>query len=156
MKRSCNCPDTEPDQKKFDIVSEGEHLFQVVEVFDHDYDLNRFGLDENTVLVKCEVVEGNDVNRSLLNRLSLDTNWKGFFATRLFLKAIGEPYKGQFDIDTESWVGRRFYAVVVHNQVESGKVYANIESYNYDREVRQFDANLTGSNMSETCIAWDD
>jgi hypothetical protein len=85
-------------------------------------------LDENTVCVKLEVAIGDELGRTMLQRCSLDPTWKGFFATRMFLKAIGEPYKGDIDIDTDRWIGRQAYVNVVHN----GQ-YANVADYNFEK-----------------------
>lgn len=136
VKRHVNAPDTEPDQKTFEIPSQKEHLFQVVDIFDNTGD-NKFGLDDDTVIAKLEVVGGDEEGRTMLNRISLDPNYKGFFATRLFLKSIGLPHKGAIDIDTDIWCGMQFYAKVVHNE-SKGKVYANIAEYNFDKQVEQF------------------
>jgi len=128
VKRNYDFPDSEPDQKIFKLPSPGEHLFQVVDFIEQD--------DSDIVLVKCEIVGGKEEGRSLLHRLSLDQEWKGFFATRIFLKAIGELYKGkEIEIDTDRWIGRQFYATVIYN----GK-YANIDDFNFDKPVEQFKA----------------
>lgn len=130
VKRTVNMGDNEPDQKTFDLPSEGEHLFQVVDVFTQDDEIGqKLNLDENTVSAKCEVSIGDETGRTLLQRCSLDEKWKGFFATRLFLKAIGEVHKGAgIEIDTDRWIGRQFYAVVKYN----GK-FANIAEYNFEK-----------------------
>lgn len=132
----------EPEQKTFKIPSEGEHLFQVVDLFTIDDATGvKMSLDENTVCAKCEVCGGEEEGRSILIRASLDITWKGFFATRLFLKALGEPYKGdKVDIDTDNWIGRQFYATIIHN----GQ-YANIESYSEDK-----------NPIKPEEVAWDD
>lgn len=126
MKRILKCPETEPDQKTFELPSEGEHLFQVTDVLDN--------IDSNPDVfhVKCEVVGGDEEGRTILNRLNLDVNFKGFFAVRLFLKAISLPHKGEIEIDTDDFIGRQFYADIVHN----GQ-YANIKTYNFDKLVDQ-------------------
>jgi len=160
VKRTVNAGDGEPEQGSFEKPSEGEHLFQVVDVFDQSYDGNKFDLDSNTVIAKCEVVGGDEEGRSLLNRCSLDDTWKGFFATRLFLKAIGEPYKGQgLTIDTDAWVGRQFYATVVHNE-SKGKTYANIKEYNFEKMVDNSGAPTKSEEQNADVlngeIAWDD
>lgn len=143
----------EPDDKKFDLPSEKEHLFQVVEVFDNGNNPFEKGLDLDTVCAKCEVVGGDEEGRALLQRSTLDETHKGFFATRLLLKAIGEPYKGNgLEIDTDRWVGRQFYATVVHN----GK-YANISEYNYDKVIEQYKAPVGAGKTGEvTDIAWEE
>lgn len=137
VKRSYNLPADEPDSKDFKMPSVKEHLFQITDVFTNQDETGRkFNLDDNTVIAKCEVVGGEEEGRTLLQRCSLDQEWKGFFATRLFLKAIGEQYKGDLDIDTDRWIGRQFYATVVHNE-SKGKTYANIDMFNFDNLVEQ-------------------
>src|SRR3990167_6093303 len=124
VKRTASTNENEPEQKIFDLPSEKEHLFQVVDILMIDP-------NPDFVHVKSEVVGGEEEGRTILNRLGLDCKWKGFFATRLFLKAIGEPYKGnEFIIDTDQWPVRQYYATIVHN----GK-YANIEKYNFKKLV---------------------
>jgi len=126
MKRTCDMGNDEPDKIKYEIPSAKEHCFQVVDVFEDDK-------NQDIVFAKLEVVGGSEEGRSILHRLSLDIGFKGFFATRLFLKAIGEEYKGnKVDIDTDNWIGRMFYATIVHN----GK-YANIDEYNFDKLIVQ-------------------
>lgn len=153
MKRTVKGSDQEPEQKAFEMPSELEHLFQVVDVFDINYEGNKFNLDQNTVIAKLEVCGGDEEGRTMLNRISLDDQWKGFFATRLFLKAIGEEYKGEMiTIDTDSWIGKQFYALVRHNPSKDGtKVFANIAEYNYEKPVEQF--TQPGAPLTE---GWDD
>jgi hypothetical protein len=127
MKKSMNQPDTEPEQKRFELPSEGEHQFQVVDILP---DAN----NPDIVMVKLEVADGEELGRSILHRVNLDENWKGFFLTRLFLKAIGEPYKGAFDADSDMWIGKQFYETIVHNKSEkNGKTYANIDEFIFDK-----------------------
>ena len=124
----------EPEESKFYLPSEKEHLFQVTDIITCEDELGaKLKLDMDTVSVKLEIVGGEEAGRTLLQRCSLDENWKGFFATRLFLKAIGEPYKGSgLELDTDRWAGRQLYATVIHN----GK-YANISEYNFDKKIEQ-------------------
>lgn len=157
VKRSYSLDKDEPDAKDFKIPSVKEHLFQVVDVFTKDSEYGgKLNLDDDTVAVQCEVVGGEEEGRNLLNRCNLDPQWKGFFATRLFLKAIGEEYKGDISIDTDRWIGRQFYATVVHNEGKNKKVYANIDQYNFDNVVEQV---ILPSSDNKTAkaeeIAWD-
>lgn len=131
-KRTVNCGDKEPDQKSFDKISEGEKLFNVVEVFDITNSPGKLTVDNDTVYAKCVVDIGDEEGRSLLHRLNLNDSAKGFFATRLFLKAIGEPYHGQIEIDTDKWIGRQFYGVVIHNGD-----FVNIKEFNFDKMINQ-------------------
>lgn len=157
MKRKLNMPDTDPEQTSFEMPSEKEHLLQVVDIFTQDYDGNKFNLDENTIIAKLEVVGGDEEGRSLLNRLSLDDSWKGFFATRLFLKAIGLECRGEVELETDDFVGRQFYATVVHNE-SKGKTYANIAEFNFDKMVDNSAAPSSndGVNVNPEDIAWDE
>ena len=153
MKRSYNVPDQEPEVKKFDIPSEKEHLFQVVDVIDYKSPIGqKLSLDENSISIKCEVVGGDEEGRTLLIRATLDENNGGFFATRLFLKAIGEPYKGNITIDTDIFIGTQFYARVKHNGD-----YANIKEYNFDKKITQPIKNLNPGGITDPKdIAWEE
>lgn len=123
----------EPEQQAFEKPSEREHLFQVTDIYTTDDNPFEKGLPQDIVSVKCEVVGGDEEGRTILQRLNLDENGKGFWATRIFLKAIGEPYKGNgLEIDTDKWAGRQFYATIVHN----GQ-YANIGEFNFDKKIEQ-------------------
>lgn len=152
VKRTASSNENEPEQSSFELPSEKEHLLQVVDVFDMDYEGNKFNLDPDTVIAKLEVSGGDEEGRTLLQRMSINDQWKGFFATRLFLKAIGEPYKDTFQIDTENWIGRQFYAVIKHAEYR-GKMYANINEYNYDKRIEQFKPAPATVNKDE--IQWD-
>jgi hypothetical protein len=131
VKRRGSAPDTEP-QNSFQKPSEGWHEFQVVDVIE---DKN----NDDVVAVKLEVKGGKEEGRTLLNRCCLDFEAKGFGFTRLFLKAIGEPCRGDIEIDTDMWIGRELKALVVHNEgtdrqtgEPNGKFYANIVEYQFD------------------------
>ena len=130
VKRTVTTSNDEPEQRRFELPSEGEHLFSVVDVWT---DKN----DDNIVITKLEVAEGEELGRSLLHRVNLDSEWKGFFLTRFFLKAIGEDYKGEIEVDSDMWVGRLFYASVIHNTGNNGKTYANIDTFNFDKVPEQ-------------------
>lgn len=145
MKRQIKTSSEEPEQKKFEIPSEGEHQFQVVDKWISD-------TDDNIILVKLEVSDGEEAGRSILHRVNLDSEWKGFFLTRLFLKAIGEPYKDEFTTDDDNWIGRMFYATIIHNEGRNGKIYANIDSFNFDKVV-DVDKKIKIDNNE---IAWDE
>ncbi len=126
MKKQVKCPDDEPKQNVFLMPSIGEHSFQVM-------DVNQDKVNADLVLVKLEVCSAFEKGRSILHRISLDDSWRGFFTTRLFLKAINEPHKGDVSIDTDNWIGRSFVASVKHvENKEKTKTYANIDTFNFD------------------------
>lgn len=123
--RHAQAPQEEPEQ--FERPSESEHLLQVTDV---NPAMNPDGPSDHIYSVKLEVVGGEDEGKTLLHRVNIDDSEKAFYYCRMFLKALQEPYKGEFDIDPDNWVGKQFYATVKHN----GK-YANIEEYNFDNKV---------------------
>lgn len=123
----------EPEESNFKLPSEREHLMVIT-------DVNPLvvpdGTDDNIQIVNLEIVGGDEEGLTLLNRYNLDQNDKAFYYTRLFLKAIGEPYKGEFDIDPNRWLSKQFYATIKHTE-SKGKTYANIGEYNFDKKIEQ-------------------
>lgn len=142
----------EPENAKFDLPSEKEHCLQVTDIFTCEDEMGqKLKLDMDTVSVKLEVVGGEEAGRTLLQRLTLDENNKGFFATRLFLKVLGFDYKGTgLIIDTDMWVGCSLYATVVHN----GK-YANIEQYNFEKKI-EHPVKEVKQTINPEDISWND
>ena len=126
VKRNMNCSEEEPKNNIYELPSVGVHSFRVVDVQENK--------DDDTLLrVKLDVCNGAEYGRSILHRVNLDDQWKGFFFTRLFLKAIGEPYKGSFSVDTDMWIGKVFSASVKHTPSKDGtKTYANIDKFEFD------------------------
>lgn len=135
VKRTYHQDDSEPEASNFKIPSEKEHLFQITDVGPLTTPSD---VDENIQIVKLEIVGGDEAGLTLLNRVNLDPDWKGFYFSRLFLKAIGEDYKGEFEVETDRWIGRQFYATVKHSKSKDGtKTYANIDQYNFDKKIEQ-------------------
>lgn len=153
VKRTVSAGDDEPTQVSFQMPSEKEHQFQVVDIFDNFYERNKFNLDPSTVIAKLEVVDGEESGRTLLNRCNLDASKKDSFNfTRKILKALGEEYKGEIVINTDNWVGKRLYATVVHNKSKDGtKTYPNIAEYNFEKKAEQVESKPTGEN-----VQWDE
>lgn len=151
VKRTANSDQNEPEQKKFDMPSEREHLLQIIDIFTNNDEMGKkLNLDDDTVSLKCEVVGGEEEGRTLLQRLTLSDQNKGFWATRLFLKATGQEYKGQITMDTDLWCGLQFYANVVHN-----KGFANIKEYNFDKKIEQPLKNINpGGVINPEDIVW--
>ena len=144
MKRNVTAPENEPEESNFQLPSEKEHLLQVVDVWPDDK-------NSDVVIAKIEVVDGDENGRSLLHRVNMNDQDKGFYYTRLFLKAIAEKYKGAFEINDENFIGKQFYATVVHN----GK-YANIKEYNFDKMVEQVANDTDRTKPVDEEISWDE
>jgi hypothetical protein len=155
MKRPFNVDDKEPEESNFKLPSEKEHLLQVADVNSLK---NPDGTtDDNIQIVNLEVVGGDEAGRTLQSRVNLDQNWKGFHFTRLFLKAIGEEYKGTFEVETDRWCGRQFYATVKHSPSKDGKkTYANIDQYNFDKKIEQVYKPAVQKVSDPSQIAWEE
>src|ERR1700741_3888237 len=144
MKRNYSTDDTEPTESNFKIPSEKEHCLTVTDV---NPLVTPSGEDDNIQIVKLEVVGGDEEGLTMLNRINLDQSQKSFYFARLFLKAIGEPYKGDFYVETDRWIGRTFYARVQHTE-SKGKTYANIAEYNFDKPIEQYKSPVGQSGYS--------
>lgn len=149
VKVNVNAPDSEPEQRKFELPSEAEHLFQIVDATEDKQ-------NSSIITVKLEVAEGEELGRSILHRVNLDSEWKGFFLTRLFLKAIGEQYKGAIEINSDMWIGKCFYASIIHNTGKNGKTYANIDEFNFEKVVEQQPTQQKDAEQTEAEKAWDE
>lgn len=152
MKRSYNTDESEPTESNFKLPSVKEHLFQVT-------DVNPMALpsghDDNIQIVKLEIIGGDEEGVTMINRVNLNPEEKSFYFSRLFLKAIGEAYKGIFDVETDRWIGRQFYATVKHTE-SKGKTYANIDQYNFDKKIEQIFKVKNPDNVNDpTEIKWE-
>lgn len=150
MTRKVNAPDTEPEQQNFLLPSENiEHLLQVVDYWPDD-------INPDIIIARIEVVGGPEEGRSILHRVDTNDQSKGFYYTRMFLKALGESYKGAFVIEETNWPGKQFFARIVHNKSKDGsKTYANISEYNFDKLVAQVKQPSATAPAVED-VAWDE
>ena len=152
MKRHYSTEEKEPESD-FKLPTEGEYLFQVTDV---NPLVEPSGENENIQIAQIEIVGGEFEGTTILNRCNLKQSEKAFYFTRLFLKAIGEGYKGEFDIDPDNWVGKQFYATIKHTKSKDGtKTYANINEYNFDKNVEnQYKPPVSENKTGD--IAWGD
>lgn len=145
--RHVRSDENEPTESNFPLPKECEHLFQVIDGWE---DKN----DSDVHVAKLEIIGGEDKGKSILHRLNTNDQLKSFYYTRLFLKSISEPYKGEFDINTDNFIGKQFYATIKIN----GK-YANIDQYNFDKKVDNSGVSRASSQQSSLLdpkdIQWD-
>lgn len=150
VKRTVTAIEEPGEGKSYELPSEREHLFQIVDVYDSHNNPFEKGIPEDYVAVVSEVVGGEEEGRNLLTRIPLLPKEKGFFATQLLLKVIGLSYKGEtLVIDTEEWIGKQYYATVKHN-----KGFASIDRYNFDKMVEN--KSISVEKKGQETIAWDD
>jgi len=169
VKRTASATE-EPEQSDFPKPSEGEHLFQVSNIYDQQDHPEKFDIDDpDTAIAQVEVVGGDEEGRTMLIQCTLDDSLKKFYYTRMFLKAIGCEYKGSnFPIDSDEWQGKQFYATVIHVlNKDKTKTFANIKEYNFEKMVEQKPAGVSGGEDKDTKpenqplvkpedIAWDE
>jgi hypothetical protein len=151
MKYTRKMPE-ENQEKTFKIVSEGQHRFQITDIFSES---------DEKIVIKCEVVSDVDLGTTLLYNVSNDPANKFFWLTKIFLKAIGEPHTGEIVIDTDAWIGRRFTGKVVHAQgkgVSEGKTFANIREIipSDEKQLTIPSKNNPGGATSPEQIAWEE
>lgn len=68
---------------------------------------------DDYVSVECEIDDAGEwLGKKVWHGCTFmdDKSRKGAGMALQFLKAIDEPWEGQFDIDTDNWVGKRFRA----------------------------------------------
>lgn len=142
MKFQRTMPEDE-EKRTYKLVSEGEHLFQVTDVLYQD---------EIKINIKCEVISSKDEGLSVLYNISNDEHSSFFWLTKLFLKCINEPHHGPVTIDTDNWIGKKFYGEVKHN---GG--YANIKKLIYKDNIKQPDIHVVKEEKQDQEIrAWDE
>ncbi len=156
MKRTYKTDDQEPTESQFKIPSEGEKCLTVTDV--NPLRIPDGTEDDNIQIVKLEVVGGDESGLTMINRVNLNQSKKSFYFARLFLKAIGEAYKGDFYVETDRWIGRTFFATIKHTEY-NGKKYANISEYNFDKQVEQYKPpvnNNPGGITDPKDISWEE
>jgi hypothetical protein len=141
VKRKMFIEEDKDEQRTYSLVPEGERKFQIVDVIEKD------NLPDD-VLVKCEDI---DSGSSLLHRVTLDSQNKFFWLTKLFLKCIDEPHNGEIEIDTDQWIGRQFFGEVKHN----GQ-YANIKKLLYKEIKQEKQERKEPVAVTSEEIAWDE
>jgi hypothetical protein len=73
--------------------------------------------------VECEIDDvGEHMGKKVWHGVTImEPTKKGAGMAILFLKAIGEPWEGQFDIDSDNWVGKRFRAKLIVGKDQKGR-----------------------------------
>lgn len=102
------------------------HSFEIVSFVARDgkeYPLEgRTKNNDPMVNILCEVVDDPefDGERVFHTVTFLPKDKPGAGMSVHFLKTLGEPWEGKFDVDTDSWIGKRFMGYVI-NEEYNGK-----------------------------------
>jgi len=96
------------------VAPEGVYTLQIKKASDFDKEGNpRITKNGDPyVSVKCEIDDtGEWLGTTVFHNVTfLPKEKKGAGMALQFLKAIGEPYEGVFDVEPDNWIGKRFRA----------------------------------------------
>lgn len=107
----------------FKAAPEGIYTLVILEASTEKDGMERITKNgDRYVSVKCEIDEGEFIgNKVWTNITFLPKDKKGAGMAVHFLKTIGEPWEGEFEVDTENWIGRRFKAKLVVAKDQKGR-----------------------------------
>lgn len=103
---------------RFELVPEGETTLTVIDVFPTTFNTGR-----NGIIFDCEDEEGRQLRHQCMNDFNKDGKTMNRWQLKNTLQVItGElPQPGSATIDPPNLIGRKFRAVVIHEQVWSEK-----------------------------------
>jgi len=112
-----------------EAAPEGEYLLEIVEVSeDKDGEPRRTKLKEDGtggypyVMAVCEIANGEFMGKKVWHNVTfLPKEKKGAGMALQFLKTIGEPWEGQFEVKPINWVGKTFKAKLRVSQDNKGR-----------------------------------
>ena len=135
MRGSANTTGVKESDGSFELLNEGEYLFEISEVGEATTS-NGDPMAKLVLVVKDGQYKGQKVWDNIVIPNEGSKAWKIMGRTKFFLHCIGEPFEGQFDWDTARWLYKTVKARVRHEVQEQGK-YAGknkavIETYLLD------------------------
>lgn len=98
---------------EFEAAPEGMYDLLVAKITDtKDGEPWKTKNGDDYVSVECEIANGEWQGKKIWHGVTFmdDTSRKGAGMAIHFLKSIGEPWQGKFDIDTDNWPGKIFRA----------------------------------------------
>ncbi len=123
MRRRYNSTGVDLDGGKYTIAPEGIYDLIIKKVTDtKDGQPWKTKNGDDYVSVECEVDSGDYMGAKVWHGVTfMDPSKKGAGMAVQFLKAIGEPWEGDFEIDTNNWEGRTFTAKLIVGKTNQGK-----------------------------------
>lgn len=104
---------------------EGIYVLSIVKVTDRkDGGQWKTKNGDDYVSVECEISDrGDSFGKKIWYGVTFmnDPEAKGAGMSVHFLKSIGEPWEGKFEIDTDAWIGKKFKARVIVTKGLNGK-----------------------------------
>lgn len=94
------------EQEDFKLIPDGDYMFEIAEIKD-GYSGNNDPMPNITLrCIEEEEYEGIYVWDNILIPEPNSPSHKIIGRSKRFLHAIGEPYQGDFDVDTENWLNK--------------------------------------------------
>lgn len=123
------------------IMPDGKYMFEIAEKEDSN---SKAGDVMINITLRCveEAYSGNFVWDRILLPLPNSPAHKVIGRSKRFLHCIGEPYQGNFDVDTDRWVGKLVEAEIGH------EVYDSKSKNIVKRYILQEDTNQPSSNQN--------
>lgn len=106
----------DPDKPRFELVPEGQYTFQVKKA-------EAAKSKKGYFMVKCECEIINDIEwmgkkiNHYVTFVPKDSDGAGIPVH--FLKVIGQPWEGKFDVTVKDWEGGTFLGTVKHEDYEA-------------------------------------
>jgi hypothetical protein len=101
------------------VIPDGEYVLRIIEA---EQGVTQKGDDK--VTVTYEIYEGEYKLETIPFHTVVffkDKSTKGASMALKFLKAIGEPYEGEFAWDEKNWIGKKLKAMISQEEQKEGK-----------------------------------
>ena len=109
------------EQEDFQLLPDGTYMFEIYEVSD-GYSSNNDPMPNITLrCIEEGEYEGNKVWDNILIPSPDSPAHKIIGRTKRFLHAIGEPYQGDFDVDTDNWLNKTVEAKIGQEEYNGRK-----------------------------------
>ena len=131
---------------KISLLPPGKYLFQITEKIDK---VTAKGDPMINITMQCQE-DGFEMNKVWDNIIipKSDSPSIGIAGrTKHFLHCIGEPYKGDFEWDSDNWAWKKVYANVNIKKLDSGKEINNVTGYILDEELLEESAENNSSDF---------
>jgi hypothetical protein len=137
------------EQEGYKLLPDGTYMFEISEKEDSE---SKNGDPMIKIVLRC--IEEGDYEGSLVwdNILIPDVDSpssKIIGRTKRFLHAIGEPFQGDFDVDTDNWINKIVEAKISIGEFD-GKKKNNVDRYNLlDNDVNTSNNSQVKEEISE-------
>lgn len=111
--------DNTPEQEDYQLLPDGQYMFEISEVQDKtpngEDKVSSNGDPMPNICLRC-IEEGEYENSKVWDNILIPDEdspaYKIIGRTKRFLHAIGEPYQGNFDVDTDDWINKTVEAKI--------------------------------------------